>query len=99
MKSVASGLLFSWIRCGRINAEDWDAAEIPLGEGSEQYQIKILNGGGQTVRSTVSVIPEFTYLQSQRLADLGSISAPFAFKVRQQGALPQLGLEATLQVA
>jgi hypothetical protein len=98
VKPIASGQLFQWVRCGRINADDWDMAEIPLGETSEAYTIRIVNGGGTTVRSATLSTPEFTYLASQRLSDLGSASATFKFRVKQNGAMPGLGLETELQI-
>jgi hypothetical protein len=98
VKRVSSGQIFQWMRCGRVNADDWDMADIPLDQVNEQYQIRIVNGLGATVRSATSTVPEFTYSTSQRTSDLGSATAGFRFKVKQIGTLPDLGLEAELQI-
>ena len=42
-------LLLSWVRRGRIEADSWGAGEIPLGEDSELYQLRLLNAGGEPV--------------------------------------------------
>ncbi len=98
VKLVSSGQLFQWVRCGRINADDWDLADIPLGEATESYTIRIVNGVGTTVRSVVVTLPEFIYQANQRLNDLGSSNAGFRFVVKQNGAFPGLGLETDLQI-
>jgi hypothetical protein len=98
VKQSAVGYVFQWVRCGRFNADDWDMAEIPLGEASEAYTIRIVNSLGTTVRTAVLSVPEFTYLNTQRLSDLGSLSASFKFTVKQNGAMPGLGLEAEKQI-
>jgi GTA TIM-barrel-like domain/Putative phage tail protein len=98
VKTIGTGQTFQWIRCGRSNADDWDLTEIPLGETSESYTIRIVNGLNVTVRTATPATPEFTYLTSQRLADLGAANAPFKFRVKQNSALPGLGLEAELQI-
>ena len=98
VKANASGLLFHWVRSGRINADDWDMSDIPPGETNEAYTVKIVSNNGTTLRTANVVTPEFAYLTSQRLADLGSAPAGFKFKVKQNGALPGLGLEVELQI-
>ena len=98
VKTTIHGQIFQWVRSGRINAEDWDVVEIPLGESSESYTIRILNGLNVTVKTATMPIPEFNYPASQRLSDLGAVNASFKFRVKQNGVLPQLGLEAELQI-
>ncbi len=94
----ALGKVFQWIRCGRVNADDWELIEIPVGEANESYTATIVNNAGTIVRTEMLTTPEFTYLTTQRLADLGSTTAGFKFKVKQNGAYPDLALEAQLQV-
>jgi hypothetical protein len=98
VKQVLTGQLFQWVRCGRMNADDWDLADIPLGEVIEGYTVRIVNANGATVRSAIVTSPEFLYLPSQRLSDLGSANASFRFLVKQNGAFPGLGLESELQI-
>jgi hypothetical protein len=98
LKPVASGQLFQWVRCGRINADDWDMADIPLGETTESYTVRIVNSMGATVRTAIVTVPEFNYSASQRLNDLGSMTVGFKFVVKQNCALPGLGMESELQI-
>ncbi len=69
-----------WVRRGRIDADSWLPAEIPLGEDREAYLIEILLGE-RIVRSFETGISKWTYSKSERLQDLGSSAAAFDFTV------------------
>lgn len=36
----------SWIRRGRVNADNWAGLDIPLGEEVEQYRVQVMKDGG-----------------------------------------------------
>ena len=40
-----SGIELSWVRRSRIGGDDWEAAEIPLGEVEERYRVEIIVQG------------------------------------------------------
>lgn len=40
-RRIAEGFRVSWIRRARFGADDWVSAEVPLGEDSERYQVRI----------------------------------------------------------
>lgn len=44
-KIHSDGWLVSWIRRGRIDADSWHGMDIPLGEESEEYKIRVKRGG------------------------------------------------------
>jgi hypothetical protein len=101
MKAVKSGgdWVISWIRCSRINGEDWEPETPPLGEAAEAYDVEFFNAAQISVRKIRTLVPEFLYTQVQRIADLGSGSATFEVVVQQVGQLPAIGIPAKISVA
>ena len=92
------GIRLSWIRRGRIDADDWEAAEIPLDEPQEAYRLEIL--GGSVVKRLVEVTePHFLYRPADEIADFGEPQAALTFRVRQRGRAIPLGLPATASIS
>jgi len=73
-------LHIAWIRRGRIDADSWLAAEIPLGEEREAYRIEI-RSSGKLIRSAEVARPEWLYPAALRLADFGSLASAVDFSV------------------
>lgn len=73
-KRQANGdLAFSWVRRGRIDADSWEAGEIPLGEETEQYRVVISTVHGESVRSQTVAQPVWTYTAAAIESDLGPV--------------------------
>jgi len=84
--SASGDLLLSWLRRDRDPASDgWDQVEIPLSESSERYEVEILDGFSNVIRSFNSVSsPSLTYTAAQITADFPSgLPSPFRFTVYQ----------------
>lgn len=83
----ASGdLTISWIRRTRIGGDNWEAADVPLGETAESYQIDVLDG--TTVKRTLtSATPTVTYTAVQQTTDFGSPQAAVDVRVYQMSAV------------
>ncbi len=64
------GLVFSWVRRGRVDADRWEGSDIPLGEDFEQYRIEIAPADGTVVRAATASEPSWIY-------DAASIAADF----------------------
>lgn len=65
---LGQAVTLDWIRRGRIDADSWDVPEIPLGETSERYLVRVLSGA--LVRREVEVTaPSWTYSPSEQVAD------------------------------
>ncbi len=75
----------SWIRRGRIDADSWLAADIPIGEEREAYHIEIRNNE-RLVRSVDVDRSSWTYSVTDRLADFGDLQAEIDFSVAMMSA-------------
>lgn len=61
-------LTIIWIRRGRIDADAWEAPDIPLGEESESYQLRVMRGA-TVLREVTLSSPRWTYEAADRAAD------------------------------
>jgi len=80
------GVRLGWTRRSRIDAENWDAAEIPLGEPREAYSVNILDPQGVTMRSFTVEAPAALYLLADEISDFGAEQPELRFEVAQIGA-------------
>jgi hypothetical protein len=71
----------SWIRRTRIDGDSWNAYEVPLGEGSERYQVIVKSTSGQVLSTTIVTTADFIYTAAQQSAD--GVAPPFAIEVAQ----------------
>ncbi len=86
---------FSWVRRTRIDGDDWDGLEVPLGEEGESYLIRIL-AGGAVLRETVVSAPNWQYSDAMKLED--GLSGAYELSVAQVSASYGPGAVARLQV-
>ncbi|SDD76660.1 baseplate multidomain protein megatron [Ruegeria marina] len=93
----ASGdLSASWIRRTRIDGDDWALSEVPIGEESESYLVRV-SKNGIILREQVVTLPEWTYSAAQQSAD-GALR-PFEISVSQVSARFGPGLFRSATVA
>lgn len=87
------GVLFRWKRRGRVEADGWDASEIPLDEPFELYRVEVLDG--ETVRRVAEVSePVWFYPAADELTDFPALRDHISVRVRQarpRGALGRGG--------
>jgi hypothetical protein len=84
--SGGTDLLLTWIRRDRSPGSDsWDQTEIPMSEASESYDLEILDGSGDVVRTFGSLSSSSTtYTASDIATDFPSgLPSPFRFTVYQ----------------
>ena len=95
----AAMCIFNWTRRGRIDADQWEANDIPLGEDSEVYRI-IVRDGGTDVRTSEVTAPEFIYAAADIAADFGSPPSSYTLRIRQLSQVygPGAPLETTIHV-
>jgi hypothetical protein len=70
----------AWIRRTRVDGDLWDGLEVPLGESSEAYLVRIRKAG-LLLREVTVAAPAFIYSFAMQLAD-GAV-APFELEVAQ----------------
>lgn len=75
-------VILSWIRRSRIDGDNWDALDVPLGEAFERYRVDIRDGG-DTVRTLETDHPSATYTSSQQIADFGALQSNYDIRVAQ----------------
>jgi hypothetical protein len=80
MTALGADLAFSWVRRARVDGDLWDLEEVPLGEATEAYRLRILQDGAVRREATVAA-PAFTYDAAARAAD--GLSGPWRFEVAQ----------------
>ena len=69
-------LVIRWTRRSRaLAADSWTAAEVPLAEESEAYEVEILDGA-TVVRTLATTTTSVTYTAAQQLADWGALLGP-----------------------
>jgi len=92
-------LAISWIRCGRLDADRWEASEIPLGEESESYEVTIAVAGGSPVRVVTTAAPSWLYAATAIAADFPTLPAEIDVTVRQLSTAVGWGLPASRRIA
>lgn len=78
----AAGVTISWIRRTRIDGDNWQQAEVPLGEASERYQIQFY-AGTVLKRQVEAGAPSFIYTSAFETADFGGPQASLDIAVAQ----------------
>ena len=67
---LAGDLAMSWIRRTRTGGDSWDTPEVALGEESEAYVLRVMQGP-QIVREVNVSTPNWTYTQAAQVEDGG----------------------------
>ncbi|MGJ8618207.1 MAG: baseplate multidomain protein megatron [Sulfitobacter sp.] len=96
-ESLVNGdYVFSWIRRTRVNGDAWDVPEVPLGEESERYLVRVLQSDA-VLRESVVDSPSWTYSSAEQAND--GVGAAFVVSVAQISATYGAGLARRLDVA
>ncbi len=77
---VGAARAITWIRRSRIDADSWDGTDVPLGEASEQYLLRIVDATA-TRRTVILTAPTYTYTDAARASD-GTLST-YSIEVAQ----------------
>ncbi|WP_288928624.1 glycoside hydrolase/phage tail family protein [uncultured Maritimibacter sp.] len=70
----------TWVRRTRIDGDSWQGVEVPLGEESESYVLRVIDGGS-VKREVVVTSAAWTYSAAMQAAD--GVTAPFEIEVAQ----------------
>ncbi|MCB1343172.1 MAG: glycoside hydrolase TIM-barrel-like domain-containing protein, partial [Pseudooceanicola sp.] len=66
--AAGSELGLTWVRRTRIDGDSWDLPEVPLGEETEQYQVRVRRGNA-ILREASTTAPQWTYAAAAQAAD------------------------------
>jgi hypothetical protein len=93
--SPTGDLNLTWIRRTRIDGDNWQLSDVPLGENVESYTVRVVVG---TVlrREEVILEPSWTYMSANQAAD--GVTAPFTIEVAQNSELFGRGLFARMTI-
>jgi GTA TIM-barrel-like domain/Putative phage tail protein len=79
-EAVTGDVAVSWIRRTRIDGDNWQSVEVPLGEDSETYQVRVLQGEVILREETVAGT-NWLYTLAARTSD--AIVGPYRIDVAQ----------------
>ena len=96
VKGAGGDYDLSWIRRTRIGGDVWDVPEVPLGEESESYLVRVYQNGSLRRELTVAGAA-WAYVSADRAAD--GVAAPFDVAVAQISARYGAGPTGRLHVA
>jgi hypothetical protein len=96
-RRASEGVVLSWIRRTRVGGDTW-AAEVPLGEEREAYEIDILDGAA-VKRTLAATAPTVLYPAAQEIADFGVPQTSLRVRVAQLSAAVGRGFAAETVVA
>ena len=96
---IGGDVHFSWIRRGRIDADQWEGSDIPLGEDTEAYRVTVRDGDSD-IRTVDVTSPQFIYAAADIVSDFGSPPSFFTLRIHQLSQVygPGAPLEATIHV-
>ncbi len=77
---MTSDIELSWIRRGRIDADDFEAAEIELGEVEELYRLRIW-ADDDLLRQETMADPQWVYRRAEWQDDRAAYSDALAWRV------------------
>jgi len=83
-REAAGTLELTWKRRTRISGDSWQAAEVPLGEETEAYLVRIVQASQIKAEYTVPV-PRFGYAATMRASD--GVTGPYEVRVAQLSVL------------
>ncbi len=93
-RGAGGDLAFSWVRRGRVDADDWATTDIPLAEEREEYRLDIAPVGGAVIRSATVSSSNWTYPAASIAADFGGMPAALDITVRQISLAAGFGIPA-----
>jgi hypothetical protein len=84
-RRTPAGIVIDFIRRARIDADAWEAIDIPLGEASEAYEAEILLPTGS--RTLSAATPSILYPTAQELSDFGAQQSILSLSLYQISAV------------
>ncbi len=94
--ALGEDVALSWVRRTRIDGDSWQSADVPLGEATESYLLRVMDGTAVLREVTLSA-PQWTYSVADQNSD-GAV-APVQIAVAQISERFGPGLFETIEIA
>lgn len=91
-RQADGSILIRWIRRGRLDADRWEATDIPLDEPTETYRLTLLSASGTVLRSLAVTEARAVYAPADERTDFGVPQTALSLVLRQTGRRVPLGL-------
>jgi len=88
-------IVLGWVRRTRIDGDSWDPIEVPLGEETEAYVLRVVQNG-VIVREQLLAVPIFTYSAADQSRD--GVTGEFTLEVAQTSSVFGAGLFGRIEV-
>ena len=92
---LGAAIRFDWIRRTRVDGDDWTAPDVPLGEDSESYLLRVISNT-TVLREEVLATPSWTYDLAAQRAD--GVAPGDRVEVAQLSARYGAGLSSGLEL-
>ncbi len=79
-RNAAGDLTLNWVRRTRIDGDNWDLPDVPLGEAFEAYVLRVMQAGALLLEASVGA-PGWIYTAADQAAD--GVAPPFDIEVAQ----------------
>ncbi|PZM17078.1 baseplate multidomain protein megatron [Rhizobium tubonense] len=96
-RGLDGSALMTWIRRGRVDADNWIPPDIPLDEPSERYRIEVLKGD-KVLRQVEVTGPAWRYAAADEISDFGERQTQLQIRIYQMGQRIPLGIPAVALV-
>jgi hypothetical protein len=93
LRQPGGDVVLNWVRRTRIDGDDWDLADVPLGEDNESYVVRVVQGAA-VLRETTVTAPGWSYSAAMQATD--AVGAGARLEVAQVSARFGPGLRASL---
>jgi hypothetical protein len=94
VEQADGGLSLNWIRRTRVDGDAWEPLDVPVGEESESYLLRVISNAS-VVREVRLSAPTYVYGAADQSAD--AVQKPFTVEVAQVSATYGAGLFAAAQ--
>ncbi|MDA8653974.1 hypothetical protein N9M50_02445 [Alphaproteobacteria bacterium] len=95
----SDAVLLSWVRCSRFGGDDFESADIPIGETQEQYRL-IIYADGQQIRVHKGSVCAWSYSAADISADRHAypLASRWTVSISQLSSLTDTGFEKVLDI-
>ncbi|MGD9545200.1 MAG: glycoside hydrolase TIM-barrel-like domain-containing protein [Methylocystis sp.] len=94
-RRTPAGVVIDFVRRGRLDADAWEAFDIPLGETNESYEAEIALPASET-RTLTGDSPSLLYPADEELADFGAPQSALTLSIYQMSATVGRGFPLTM---